>query len=442
MESILSSGSDFLLPGLSYDLASDQCSYITSRRQSQISCSVPVAGPNDVRQVTFKVADPSGFIDLSSLCFSWTVKNTNANKGMQPLSAVPHCCWSRMIISISSCVCEDISYLSRTEEMLNRFLPLEKRRNAAAMGFGLASGGENGADHLARVVPGNDTQQRVVWRPLSSGVLNSGKLLPGLLLGAGSLSITLEVPAANEIARNEAGDSQLFQYHDMVCHVDTLQLEESISSQYANMLLSGRSIMIPIQTWDNTLQHLTVLTGNQTCNIARNFTRLASVFASLAQEEPTGTAVTANLAGVQAKLQNSFYLAAQTAINGDVESWITLNNKRMPDFNTIGCQMHLKRLLSTIGTYSSVAHSSNINDESYGCVDTTAAKSFVAGFDLETAAHHGASSTGANLSTGGILSINFQKVGTATAASPTRCYINCLYDACIELKDTGAFCYS
>ncbi|MCP4263815.1 MAG: hypothetical protein GY774_40860 [Planctomycetes bacterium] len=101
----------------------------------------------------------------------------------------------------------------------------------------------------------------------------------------------------------------------------------------------------------------------------------------------------------------------------------------------------MKRLLSTIGTYSSVAHASNINDLAYGCVKATAAKSFVAGFDLETAAHHGASSTGANLSTGDILSVNLQKVGSATA-SPTRCYINCLYDACIELKDTGAFCYS
>ena len=61
MESVLSSGSDFLLPGLSYDLAGDQASYVISRRQTQITCNVPTAGPNDVRQVTFKVADPSGF---------------------------------------------------------------------------------------------------------------------------------------------------------------------------------------------------------------------------------------------------------------------------------------------------------------------------------------------------------------------------------------------
>ena len=159
-----------MLSGLSYDLSGDEASYVVSRRQSQINSNVPTAGPNDVRQVTFNIADPSGFLDLSSLCFQWTVTNTHATAAMQPLSAVPHCCWSRKILSISSAIAEDIQYLSRTEEMLNRFLPFEKRRAAAAMGFGLHSGTENGSDHLARTVAANG-EQKVIWRPLSSGFL-------------------------------------------------------------------------------------------------------------------------------------------------------------------------------------------------------------------------------------------------------------------------------
>ncbi len=119
-----------MLPGLSYDLAGDQASYVVSRRQTQITCNVPTAGPSDVRQVTFTVADPSGFLDMSSLCFQWTVVNSDANDALTPLSAVPHCCWSRMIISISSAVAEDVQYLSRTEVMLNRFCPT---RNAGLL---------------------------------------------------------------------------------------------------------------------------------------------------------------------------------------------------------------------------------------------------------------------------------------------------------------------
>ena len=159
-------------------------------------------------------------------------------------------------------------------------------------------------------------------------------------------------------------------------------------------------------------------------NVAKNLTRLATVFISLAQEEP---AVTADLAGVQGKLQNKFQLCDRSAANGDVESFITINNKRMPDFNTIGCQMHMKRLLSAMGTYSSVAHGSNINDVAYGCVKGTAGKSFFAAFDLEKAAHHGATSTGESLATGGILSVNLLKVGSAaccTRIPRSRCQHN------------------
>ena len=138
MESILSSGNDMLLPGLSYDLADDQASYCVGRRQTQIPCNVPKAGPQDVRQIKFTIADPNGFLDLASLCFQFTVVNTSANP-CQMLSAIPHCAFDRMIISISSAIAEDVQYLSRTEEMLSRFLPYEKRRNMAAMGFGLMS---------------------------------------------------------------------------------------------------------------------------------------------------------------------------------------------------------------------------------------------------------------------------------------------------------------
>ena len=77
----------------------------------------------------------------------------------------------------------------------------------------------------------------------------------------------------------------------------------------------------------------------------------------------------------------------------------------------------------------------------FQCVKGTAAKSWVAAFDLEKAAHHGASSSGESLATGGILSVNLLKVGSA-AASPSRAYINCLYDCVAELKDSGCFVYS
>ena len=76
MESIIASGSDFLCGPLSYDVLNDQASYVTGRRHCQIFASVPEAGPSSVKSVKFNIADPNGFIDLSTLCFSWTVRET------------------------------------------------------------------------------------------------------------------------------------------------------------------------------------------------------------------------------------------------------------------------------------------------------------------------------------------------------------------------------
>ena len=250
MESILaSSGSHFLLPGFSCDLAGDHTSYVDSCKHTQISSSVLTADPNVVRQVTFNIADPSRFLDLRSLCFQWKMVNTHATATMQLLSAVPHCCWSRTISSVSSAIAEDIQYLPRREEMLNRFLPYEKGKAAPAMRFGLASSSENCSDHLARTVTAKGGEQRVVWRPLSSGIINCGELFPGMLLGTSGLKINLKVPAGSEIARNHANDSQAFSFKDLVCHGDSLQLEELISSQYASMLLSGWPTMLPFQSF-------------------------------------------------------------------------------------------------------------------------------------------------------------------------------------------------
>ena len=69
MESIVASGSDFLVGPLSYDVLNDQASYVTGRRNPQIFASVPEAGPNSVKSVKFNIADPNGFLDLSMLCF-------------------------------------------------------------------------------------------------------------------------------------------------------------------------------------------------------------------------------------------------------------------------------------------------------------------------------------------------------------------------------------
>lgn len=185
MESVLSAGEDFLVGPLDYStVGKDQAQYVQERRQTTIFSSVPEAGPNSVRSIKFSIADPNGFLDLASLFFTWDVVSkepapagVDPPRNLQPLTAIPHNCFSRMVVRVSSSLVEDIQYLSRTEEMLSRFMSEEKRKNMANMGFGLVSGTAQGNDHLARPIPPGG-RRSVVWRPISSGLLNSGECLP------------------------------------------------------------------------------------------------------------------------------------------------------------------------------------------------------------------------------------------------------------------------
>ena len=162
------------------------------------------------------------------------------------------------------------------------------------------------------------------------------------------------------------------------------------------------------------------------------------MFCSLDQEETLPPAA-ADVAAIKASHVNNFYLPHAEAQN--VESFISINNKRWPDFNTKGVAQHWNRLNRGLGTMSSIAHGTNIGDSAWGAVPGTNASSFTFLWDLDKAAHHGASSTGENVTTGGLVSLHLKNVGSA-GASPTRAYICALYDAVLELVDTGARVYT
>ena len=132
--------------------------------------------------------------------FSWTVEGKRGANALQPLTAIPHCYWSHMIIRCSSAHLEDVQLLRRLEEMFSGFMNQAKREKRAVMGHGLAASSSTGDDHKARAIAANG-EKRVVWRPLTSGLLNCGKGLPALLLGAGGLTIELEVAAAADAVR-------------------------------------------------------------------------------------------------------------------------------------------------------------------------------------------------------------------------------------------------
>ena len=215
MESIVASGQDFLVGPLNFEVLQDQASYVTSRRNTQTFANVSEVGPQSVKSLKVQLADPSGFLDLSTLCFSFTVVNNGALP-LQPLTAIPHNWFRRLIIKCSGALIEDVNDVGRTEEMFTRYMSAAKRMNLASMGHGAIGGSARGDDMFAYPIA-HGHEKKVVWRPQTSGLLNCGKFLPAMLLGGGGLTIELELAQADEAVRDSATDSEAYSLIDIVC---------------------------------------------------------------------------------------------------------------------------------------------------------------------------------------------------------------------------------
>ena len=183
------------------------------------------------------------------------------------------------------------------------------------------------------------------------------------------------------------------------------------------------------------MQYLAGATGDVQITLAKQFSRLASVFVSLAQEDGA-TAADRTTATVNGKLQNNFYLADDQS--EAVESFIQVNNKRFPQFNTQGTKQHFQRLLRGLGTFGSMSHASAISEAGYGN-NSAPARQFVSCHDLETMP--ACESTGMLVAGGGTVQISLKNTGTA-AKRPSRAYILTVSDAVLELKDQSSIVYS
>ena len=256
---------------------------------------------------------------------------------------------------------------------------------------------------------------------------------------AGGLTIELECEDAADAVLNGTGNSTEWSLSDLKIHVDSVTLTSEITNDFADLLLSGRSILIPYQQNQSSVQYLAGQTGDVQITLAKQFSRLASVFVSLAREDGDNAA-DRTTATVNGKLQNNFYLADDMAES--VESFIQVNNKRFPQFNTQGTKQHFQRLLRGLGTFGSMSHASCISETGYGKGVTGAlsvGRQFVTCHDLETMP--ACESTGMLVAGGGTVQISLKNCGSA-AKAPSRAYIVTHSDAVLELKDQSSIVYS
>ena len=216
--------------------------------------------------------------------------------------------------------------------------------------------------------------------------------------------------------------SDVFRLTDVKAHVDMCTIADELMESFQSQLLQGNPIRIPIKKIESQYSFISnnVTSGKFSVPMTRNYTRLATLFYSFAQEPPNDN-------GTKLKLCNSFYTHTDSAET--LAYNLQVGARRMPDNDSVGFGESWYRLLNAVGIGGSLSHATGITFADY------ATNSYTLACDMEKIAN--LASTGENVSNVGQITLNISGFGTAAAHLPSRCHQVAVLDAVLELRDTS-----
>ena len=434
MESIVSQGSDELIPSLDFSIGSNSASYVISREFATFFSSQNLVSSGGVRVAKWQLSSVNSFLDLSSLYFVMRLTN-KSSAPIQFLGAEGWCMFNRFMSRVSGTLVDDIDNFALGESIARRLLPLEKQENLSQMFLGHTASGTG--DGILKSPPlGVGESRLVMFRPMTSAILNMSKMFPGFLLGSAGLELSMTLADPNE---STLSSSSSFELSDLRAICETVQVDSQLVESYTRVMLEGRSLFLDLNSIDHTTSFLP--SGQNKFNVtsSRTFSRLNTLIAVLQQEPSTGT----NVSDIATRLCNQLYQPASTAF--DIESHITIAGTRMPLFSNRGVE-HFVRFLRGTGLMAGLGTSTAIGQAGFfGTVATVPANNvnavsclFVSDTERMPSNDH----TGLPLDAGNLLTIFFDKVGTTSAEAPSRVVLQYHYSTILELSNGGATFYS
>ena len=272
MEHHAQSIGDALIGGLSYKLKAG-ASYVTNRRSvSYVAPGGCTYSPTGVKVMKFNLTGDS-WLDPSTCRVAFQFNNHNGtNTGgfqimVQPLSWNPAVFFRRARLICGGQVIEDIDDFSRLSLMLADLLPEDDQHDIACEGFG------NFGFVKCEIAQATDERKiyrqgdydrsgnvslgrRVQFKPML-GLFNQEKLIP---LRYCPIQVELELVNSQADAvyleTSEGGfqNGVHWDISDIQCKCDLLEVDPSLSNEYASHLLSGKTLPINFNTWDHTYQ--------------------------------------------------------------------------------------------------------------------------------------------------------------------------------------------
>ena len=366
MEATAQSVEDFLIDGLSFKLRPG-ASYITNRRSVSY---FPQGGnqysPNGVKVIRIGLTGDA-WVDPSTIRVMFNLVNSGTvNQKLYPVSG-PWCFFRRLRVLCGGQLLEDIDYYNKVHEMFHLFQADAVRRNDATEGF---LGEEYNLNNTyvtttaACGIAGAGGFMTVAFRPLS-GLINQDKYLP-----IRYAPITLEFEIVNNYADciimpsttaltndfTATNTSQAWEIQQFQVKCDVCTLDNALDNEYAQHLLSGKSLPINFSTYVTQLQAITS-NSSVSINVQRAFTRLKSAFISLVNTNQLATGVR--------KEFNFFYNPSFLATNAydstkDVQFQLQIGSKLFPEYPIWSTQEAFYQFRKCLGVHATSFHSIDI----------------------------------------------------------------------------------
>jgi hypothetical protein len=306
-----------------------------------------------------------------------------------------------------------------------------KKLNQAQMGFGTklptavpyfdACKNHEAEPVAAAPAPG----VRIFWKLNLSGLLSQNRWVPLYALSGNGLSINMYLaPFEDSLIRGGTAtshtNSMIYELSDVQAKCRMNTIDDSLMESFQEQLVQGAALRLPLKKLDSVYNYVTPSASNNfDIALSRNYTRLASLWATFAREP---------LADGTRMLANTFYVPNDAVTQEALSYFLQLGTRRIPDQDSVGFKEAWWRLLNCIGIQGSLAHSNGITKEDYK--DNT----FCIAVSTEKIDH--LASSGENLSNTSTLFLKFKNVGVSSADLPSRVHLIAQYDAIVEVRAT------
>ena len=250
------SDGDQLLQSLSFKLPST-AQYVQGRRLVTFHPSGASSfSPGNNRVAIINLNGQGGWVDPSSIRIMFKLRNLSTTNHLV-LQSGPHSLWARLRIMIGGTVVEDIQPYSRVHEVFRKSLIGEDWvHNESVEGLGMfmvpdLGQTENAHPFLTNTVVDAGSYATLLLRPCC-GLLSANKMLP-----VKYAPITLEWTFADahdavlgdiNMHPAQAASSTNYEITQLQVYCAQVQLDSSLESQFASLLMSNRALNIPMST--------------------------------------------------------------------------------------------------------------------------------------------------------------------------------------------------